>query len=91
MPSVSSNISSMLCTNIQKFGVSKIFFITLIQKRHIKLFKSDSKDTYNVTKNMFTDQITILEWFLEDLVTLKTGVIAAEIQLITNKLHFKNI
>ncbi len=39
---------SVLYTMIQKFGVSKIFFL---QQRCTKLGKSDSKDIYNVTKH----------------------------------------
>ncbi len=43
---------------IQKFGASKIFFLkekitTFIQRRCIKLIKSDSKDIYNVTKDFY--------------------------------------
>ncbi len=61
----------MFCTNIQKFG--KIFLLLLLFRKYNTLFKNDSKGTY-VTKKMFTEhEISILEWFMEDIVTLKTG------------------
>ncbi len=47
-----SCFSHLFCryTTIQKFGVSKIFYLIkiIIQQRHIK----DSQDIYNVTKKL---------------------------------------
>ncbi len=41
-------------TAVQKFEISKIYFkeITFIQQECIKLIKSDSKYTYNVTNDI---------------------------------------
>ncbi len=56
--------------------------------------KKSSKTVFNINNNkkMFLkQQISILEWFLKDHVTLKTGVMMLKIQLYNqrNKLHFK--
>ncbi len=37
---------------------------------------------------LIEQQIIILEWFLKDHVTLKTGVMMLKIQIHRNKLHF---
>ncbi len=63
------------------FGVKYLFFFfkqrnTFIQQECIKLIKNDSTDTYNVLEQ----QISILEWFLKDHVTLKTEVMMLKIQ-----------
>ncbi len=92
--SISKRNKTAICSTIQKVRVLgkkllSIYFIILlyfhktsIQEGHIKFFKSDNKDLYNVTKdfqfinikyhNCF-QQICILEWFLKDHVALKTN------------------
>ncbi len=44
-------------TTIRKFGVSKIFFLMVIntsfQQRYIQLIKGDNKDIYNITKDLY--------------------------------------
>ncbi len=87
--------------------------LIILFSKDIKLIESDSKNIYNVTKNLFQinavllnflfikeswkksvfnidnnnnkcffqHQISILEWFLKDHVTLKTGVMMLKIQL----------
>ncbi len=47
------------------------------------------KTDFNTDKEMFVEyQIGILEFFLKDHVILKTGIMAAEIQLCHHKLNF---
>ncbi len=94
-------------TTVQKFGVSTILDLwikinTYILQRCNKWIKKDSKDIYNVRTYLFfvldnnkecflMQQIGILELYLKDHVTLKTGVIMLKIQFCShrNKLHFK--
>ncbi len=71
--------------------------ITFMQQGHINFIRGDSEDIYNVTKVYILikcsidlyihqrilkkQQISILEWFLKNHVTLKTGVMMLKIQL----------
>jgi len=67
-------------STFQKFGDGKEIN-TFIQQGCIQLIRSDIKDIYNVTRYFYSKNPGILEWFLKDQVTLKTGLMLLKIQI----------
>ncbi len=57
----------------------------------IQVLCSKNISTFIIIRMFLVHQFSILEWFLNDCVTLKTGVMMLKIQLYhhRNKLHFK--
>jgi len=82
-------------TLLQKFlfQINTVFFLTFSSWILTKCIKILSRTTVNIdnNKNALEQQISILEWFLKDHVTLKTGVMMLKIQLCLhrNKLQLK--